>query len=274
MACAAPPMSFFMRRMPSWLLMSSPPESKHTPLPTMAMRGCFLLAPADFEQARGARRGPSHGVDRREVRGEELITHPFVELAAEELGLLAHDVGELLGTHVLRGCVHQVAHQAHRLRHVERFLHARRVLSSTWSSAAARFCLLVARELVGAQVPREGRLVGRHGDRALAERIAPRARKPGEEAAAKDHESSASRTPASTRATPPCASGSSAERVRRAVEARGASPLALGGGKRIQEPSQGLLRPWRGSGLRPCRRSLLVGDDGHAAIFSRPLHWR
>ena len=37
--CAAPPMSFFMRSMPWAGLMSSPPESKHTPLPTSVTLG-------------------------------------------------------------------------------------------------------------------------------------------------------------------------------------------------------------------------------------------
>ena len=38
-ACAAPPISFFINPMPLAGLMSSPPESKVTPLPMMAMRG-------------------------------------------------------------------------------------------------------------------------------------------------------------------------------------------------------------------------------------------
>ncbi len=38
-ACAAPPMSFFINFMPLADLTSSPPESKHTPLPTMPSTG-------------------------------------------------------------------------------------------------------------------------------------------------------------------------------------------------------------------------------------------
>jgi len=53
-AWAAPPMSFFMRRIPSAVLMSRPPESKHTPLPTSASFGCFGL-PQWISSSRGAR---------------------------------------------------------------------------------------------------------------------------------------------------------------------------------------------------------------------------
>src|SRR5258706_246250 len=53
-ACAAPPMSFFMRRIPSAGLMSSPPESKHTPLPTIATRGWRGL-PQLISSRRGGR---------------------------------------------------------------------------------------------------------------------------------------------------------------------------------------------------------------------------
>ena len=42
-ACAAPPMSFFISAMPGLDLISSPPESKHTPLPMIATLGCLGL---------------------------------------------------------------------------------------------------------------------------------------------------------------------------------------------------------------------------------------
>ena len=54
-ACAAPPMSFFMLRMPSAPLMSRPPVSKHTPLPTMASVGCSGVAPVAARSGAGAR---------------------------------------------------------------------------------------------------------------------------------------------------------------------------------------------------------------------------
>ena len=53
-AWAAPPMSFFISRMPLAGLMSSPPLSKQTPLPTIAMRGSLGLAPFELDQARRA----------------------------------------------------------------------------------------------------------------------------------------------------------------------------------------------------------------------------
>ena len=40
--CAAPPMSFFISSMPLDGLRSSPPVSKHTPLPTRVRRGPLL----------------------------------------------------------------------------------------------------------------------------------------------------------------------------------------------------------------------------------------
>ena len=55
-ACAAPPMSFFISRMPEEGLMSSPPESKQTPLPTMAIRG-WRWSPYSSSISRGARAG-------------------------------------------------------------------------------------------------------------------------------------------------------------------------------------------------------------------------
>ena len=47
-------MSFFISRMPLAGLMSSPPLSKQTPLPTIATRGCFGL-PHSSSISRGAR---------------------------------------------------------------------------------------------------------------------------------------------------------------------------------------------------------------------------
>ena len=55
-AWAAPPMSFFMIRMPPACLRSSPPLSKQTPLPTIATRGSSGL-PHSSSISRGARSG-------------------------------------------------------------------------------------------------------------------------------------------------------------------------------------------------------------------------
>ena len=51
--CAAPPMSFFISFMPAADLRSSPPESKHTPLPTRVTRG--PVPPQRRSISRGAR---------------------------------------------------------------------------------------------------------------------------------------------------------------------------------------------------------------------------
>ncbi len=56
-ASAAPPMSFFMRIMPLEGLMSRPPVSKHTPLPTSVTSGAPRL-PQRMSMSRGSRALP------------------------------------------------------------------------------------------------------------------------------------------------------------------------------------------------------------------------
>ena len=53
-ACAAPPMSFFMLRMPAAAFRSSPPVSKQTPLPHSTICGC-AASPQLSSIRRGAR---------------------------------------------------------------------------------------------------------------------------------------------------------------------------------------------------------------------------
>ncbi len=72
---AAPPMSFFMISMPASGLMSSPPVSKHTPLPTSVTFGCFGL-PQVKSISRGARSGDrrgADGVDQRKILRQQLV---------------------------------------------------------------------------------------------------------------------------------------------------------------------------------------------------------
>ena len=57
-AVAPPPMSFFMLSMPASFLMSSPPVSKHTPLPTSVIFGSVTL-PQVMSISRGARGEPA-----------------------------------------------------------------------------------------------------------------------------------------------------------------------------------------------------------------------
>ena len=66
-AVAAPPMSFFMLSMPVSVLMSSPPVSKQTPLPTSVIFGSPSL-PQVMSISRGARAEPrADRVDQREI---------------------------------------------------------------------------------------------------------------------------------------------------------------------------------------------------------------
>ena len=60
-------MSFFMISMPLSGLMSSPPVSKHTPLPTSVTLGARRIAPGEVDQARRARGGAADRVDQRKV---------------------------------------------------------------------------------------------------------------------------------------------------------------------------------------------------------------
>ena len=70
---AAPAMSFFMLSMPEAGLRSSPPVSKHTPLPTSVTLGASCLAPDDVDQPRLPRAGAADGVDRRVVLGQQRV---------------------------------------------------------------------------------------------------------------------------------------------------------------------------------------------------------
>ena len=66
-AVAAPPMSFFMLSMPASGLMSSPPVSKQTPLPTSVIFGSLSL-PQVRSISRGARGEPAPtACDQREI---------------------------------------------------------------------------------------------------------------------------------------------------------------------------------------------------------------
>ena len=71
--CAAPPMSFFMNRMPFDGLMSRPPESKHTPLPISVTRGSVVVAPRQIDQARRVRARATDRVNRREILLQQIV---------------------------------------------------------------------------------------------------------------------------------------------------------------------------------------------------------
>ena len=88
-ATAAPPMSFFISAMPALGLISRPPLSKHTPLPTRAMRGSFAGAgrrPANLDQPRRIRARAPDGMNGGKIRGAQLLAHPFPEARLVALG--------------------------------------------------------------------------------------------------------------------------------------------------------------------------------------------
>ena len=80
-------MSFFMLSMPASVLMSRPPVSKQTPLPTSVIFGSLVLAPGDVDQPRRARRA---GADRMRPAGNSLAS----AVAARDLDLGAVLFGE------------------------------------------------------------------------------------------------------------------------------------------------------------------------------------
>ena len=70
-AVAAPPMSFFISPIEAGGLMSSPPVSKQTPLPTSVTFGASVAAPGEVEQPRRLGGGGAHRLDHRQVRRPE-----------------------------------------------------------------------------------------------------------------------------------------------------------------------------------------------------------
>ena len=115
-ACAAPPMSFFISRIPLAGLMSSPPLSKHTPLPMMAMRGS-LSRPQSSSIRRGralARRAAPDRGDHREA-AVELVAVGDLDLGAGFVAERADRGLELGRAEVGGGGVDEVADQRGRL---------------------------------------------------------------------------------------------------------------------------------------------------------------
>ena len=70
-AVAAPPMSFFISPIEAGGLMSSPPVSKQTPLPTSVTFGASVAPPDEVEQPRRLGGGGAHRLDHRQVRRPE-----------------------------------------------------------------------------------------------------------------------------------------------------------------------------------------------------------
>ena len=102
--------------------MSRPPLSKQTPLPDQddsRQRGRFSSvsgATSAISIRRGARLlAASHGMNGREVRGEQLLAHPLVILRSMALGEAARGGRELGGSEIRRRRIDPIARQRERL---------------------------------------------------------------------------------------------------------------------------------------------------------------
>ena len=113
-AVAAPPMSFFIFSMPLSGLMSSPPVSKQTPLPTSVTFGC-LSSPQVRSISRGAlvAARPTAWIS-----GKFLVQQLFADHGVDGGGVargeLARGLFELRRPHVVCRRVDQIARQRHR----------------------------------------------------------------------------------------------------------------------------------------------------------------
>ena len=105
-------MSFFMLSMPLSGLMSSPPVSKHTPLPTSVILGWRWIAPGDVDQARRAGGGAADRVNEREVLLEQVVADDRAHICAVAMRERARGLFELRRTHVVRRRVDEIARQA------------------------------------------------------------------------------------------------------------------------------------------------------------------
>jgi hypothetical protein len=82
-------MSFFISFMPASLLRSSPPVSKHTPLPTSGDPGRVGVAPGEVDQPRRPRAARADGMDQRIVLAQLVAfddAHAHVVALGERLG--------------------------------------------------------------------------------------------------------------------------------------------------------------------------------------------
>ena len=120
-ATAAPPMSFFMSAMPAPVLMSKPPLSKHTPLPTSTT--CGRPAPADqrISASRGAAALARPTAWMAGKFQAQFLARPFAERRPVPVGHGMRRRGEFSGPEIRRRGVDPVARHGQRLdggRHV------------------------------------------------------------------------------------------------------------------------------------------------------------
>ncbi len=108
-AAAAPPMSFFISTMPLDGLMSRPPLSKATPLPTSVTFGASSRPQRMSTRRGGFGRGFADGVDERQIAFEEIVAARRFERRAEFLGELSRLAFERRRAEIVGGRVDEVA---------------------------------------------------------------------------------------------------------------------------------------------------------------------
>ena len=113
-AVAAPPMSFFMLSMPVSVLMSSPPVSKHTPLPTRVTSDRSAL-PQVKSISRGARAEPPPTAWISGNSFGQRVAACDVEFGAVLCGELARGLFQFVRPHVVRRRVDEIAAKRHAL---------------------------------------------------------------------------------------------------------------------------------------------------------------
>ena len=161
---AAPPMSFFISSMALSGLMSSPPVSKQTPLPTSVTLGA-AGSPQLMSIKRGGRgSGTADRMDQRKVVLQQIVADGHADGRAVARGERGRGVGEFAGTHVVRGRVDEVAGEIHGLDDAAEVgaVHPFRHLEAHLGGGLA-----VAHEPIGAERDRDGGealVVGRIGE--------------------------------------------------------------------------------------------------------------
>ena len=120
-------MSFFISSIDAPGLMSRPPVSKHTPLPTSVTFGCDGVAPFDVDQPRRDRRCASDGVNRGEAFLQQVVADDHAMARAVAACDIDGRLRQRLGRHVVRGRVDEIARERSSPRAVARLLRRRRL---------------------------------------------------------------------------------------------------------------------------------------------------
>ena len=112
-AVAAPPMSFFIRYMPLDGLMSRPPVSKQTPLPTSVTFGASSGPQRKIDEPWRLRRGTADRMDEREILLEQIVAERDRRFGAELRGERHGGRFERVGVHVIGRRVDEIAPERH-----------------------------------------------------------------------------------------------------------------------------------------------------------------